>query len=122
MWSFFIENDLHDVEQDLIDQFPWEKQTNSWLCMQTWYIEKLTRNWSYVMISMPTSLALARISEFLSSGTFLVNIIRFNVGTCLTILSRRRIFSTLSTKIVFNEAKIENLSNSKKHWLQPYFD
>lgn len=54
---------------------------------------------------MFTSLALFRSSKSLSSGNFLVRMIRFNVGTCLIIFKSRRIFSGLSTKTVFNEAK-----------------
>lgn len=57
-------------------------------------------------MSMFTSLALFRSSKSFSSDNFLVSMIRLNVGTCLIIFKSKRTFSGLSTKIVFNDAKI----------------
>lgn len=54
---------------------------------------------------MFNSWALFLISVSFSSGSFFVKTMRFNVGTCLAIFNRARIFSGLSTKTVLNEAE-----------------
>jgi hypothetical protein len=109
---------LHDVRLVLIDQVP----KGFKLREKNFFGEFYTRNWLYVIISIPISFAFFLISFSFSSDNFFVSTIRFNVETCSIILSKVKTFSALSTKTVFNEAtKQKNDSHNQKIYFILWF-